>query len=400
MSNTLSESKFQLVRPLPHENFDSDAMKVYEHLQKHHFKTYFVGGCIRDLLLGRCPKDFDIATSARPHQVSRLFPNSRLIGKRFIIVNVFYGRKNIEVTTFRRNPIKKIKKDSSLVNNYNVFGTEEEDVKRRDFTINSLFYEAHTRTLIDYLGSINDLQQGIIRSIGNPEIKFREDPVRMLRAVKFKAMFDFKLEKQTQIALTKVYPKIIETSVARLLLEMQKILHSGYSYVIFKELVNYKLMQVIANDLDSLWKNNASLQKSLQKLDKLSKEQRSLLSDDFLMLFITFPFIVNKYNKKIPTDVACRTLLNNLSKNFKFSKKTIDYLVRVIRLQFLLLRKITAPSHLKRIIKNPHFEQAWEFFLIQNQDEAEQKNLLQYWQEVKNTIEIPKEKNIVPEVEK
>jgi hypothetical protein len=159
-------------------------------------------------------------------------------------------------------------------------------------------------------------------------------------------------------------------------------------------------MQVIANDLDSLWKNNASLQKSLQKLDKLSKEQRSLLSDDFLMLFITFPFIVNKYNKKIPTDVACRTLLNNLSKNFKFSKKTIDYLVRVIRLQFLLLRKITAPSHLKRIIKNPHFEQAWEFFLIQNQDEAEQKNLLQYWQEVKNTIEIPKEKNIVPEVEK
>lgn len=399
MSKIPIGSKFPLVRPIPHENFDSDAIKVYQRLRNHHYKTYFVGGCIRDLLLGRIPKDFDIVTSARPRQIRRIFPNSRLIGRRFLIVNVFFGTKNIEVTTFRKNPWanneQPMEEESLLLNNENVFGTEEEDVHRRDFTINSILYEPSTRTIIDYLDGLEDLQNGIIRSIGDPERRFSEDPVRMLRAIKFKSMFQFELEKETEMALAKCYPKIAKASAARLLLELQKILRSGYAYPICKALVESNIMGVIGKSLDILWKEESTsdkkwLEKSLQTLDQLPKEERYALSDDILMAFIAFPLVAKRRRENrrtaVPSDIFCRAILADLTQSFSISKKMTENLIGIIRLQFFLAKKLHLSTQIKRILRNPHFTQAWEFFNIRNRHIASKAHIIQHWQEHIQTI--------------
>lgn len=172
---------------------DPDVQKVVRRLTRHRHEAYLVGGCVRDLLLDRRPKDFDVATSARPEEVRELFRNSRIIGRRFRLVHVLFGGgKVIEVATFRRNPKEDTDEPSELlIRNDNVFGAAHEDALRRDFRINALFYDLEARQVLDWTGGMDDLRRQVVHTIGDPETRFREDPVRILRALKFAGRLGF-----------------------------------------------------------------------------------------------------------------------------------------------------------------------------------------------------------------
>ena len=208
---------------LSRKNIDADALKVLRRLSKFDHIAYLVGGSVRDLLLGRNPKDFDVGTSAHPHQIKQLFRNCWIIGRRFRLAHVKFGQKTIEVATFRRlvtpgserdpdtEPVSagtstQAKQDqlrNRIIRRDNTFGTPEEDAFRRDFTVNALFYDIATSGLIDYVGGLKDLDSRLIRCIGDPNVRFLEDPVRMVRAVAFAARLDFRIDKLVLDAITK-----------------------------------------------------------------------------------------------------------------------------------------------------------------------------------------------------
>lgn len=209
-------------------NIDPNAIKVLYRLHHQGFKAYLVGGSVRDLLLGRKPKDFDIATNARPHQVRRLFKNCFLIGKRFRLAHVKFGDQIVEVSTFRRST-NEVEDDGSvkLVTRDNCYGTPREDALRRDFTINGIFYNIADFSVIDYVNGLEDLKTRIVRTIGDPEVRFQEDPVRMIRAIRVAARLGFTIEEQTLAAITKYRAATLRCSEVRTFEEILTLMRYG-----------------------------------------------------------------------------------------------------------------------------------------------------------------------------
>ena len=224
-------------------HIDPDAMKVVRRLLTADHEAYLVGGCVRDLYLGHRPKDFDVATSATPELIRKLFRNSRVIGRRFKLAHVFFGSKIIETSTFRTAPEQDA--DDPLITHDNEWGSVEDDARRRDFTINGLFYDIETRKIVDFVDGMDDLDRAVVRTIGDPELRFREDPVRMIRAIKFAARLDFRIEDATWKALLEVAPDITRSSRARLLEEIYKLLRSGASRRCFELLLEAGLLHRI-----------------------------------------------------------------------------------------------------------------------------------------------------------
>lgn len=227
------------------------AKKVLHRLNKAGFEAYLVGGGVRDILLGGKPKDFDVATSATPEEVHALFRNSRLIGRRFRIVHVLFGREVIEVTTFRGNATDTTDDSASdqrktnehgLLLRDNVYGSMEEDALRRDFTINALYYCIRDFTVIDFAGGVEDLQQQQLRLIGDPETRYREDPVRMLRAIRFAAKLDFSIEPDTEAPIRELAPLLTHIPAARLFDEVLKLFSAGYGEATYDLLQKYDLL--------------------------------------------------------------------------------------------------------------------------------------------------------------
>jgi poly(A) polymerase len=215
------------------ERLDPEALRVIARLRHMHHQAYLVGGCVRDLLLGHTPKDFDVATDAHPGEVRAIFRNCRLIGRRFRLAHVYFrGGKVIEVATFRKNPVG-LAEDAAegdlLITRDNVFGTAEEDAVRRDFTVNGLFYDVATGEVIDYVGGRADLESHRIHTIGDPEIRIREDPVRSLRAVRFAARLGFSIAPDTFEAMRRHAGELARCAPARVLEETLKILRCGGS---------------------------------------------------------------------------------------------------------------------------------------------------------------------------
>jgi poly(A) polymerase len=227
-------------------HIDPDAMKVVRRLLQAGHEAYLVGGCVRDLYLGRNPKDFDVATSATPEAIRKAFRNSRVIGRRFKLAHVFFGPKIIETSTFRTAPLQD--DDDPLITHDNEWGTVEDDARRRDFTINGLFYDVESRKIVDFVDGMEDLDHGVVRTIGDPELRFREDPVRMIRAIKFAARLDFQIEPATWQALLDVAPDIVRSSRARLLEEIYKLMRSGASRRCFELLLEAGLLHRIMPD--------------------------------------------------------------------------------------------------------------------------------------------------------
>jgi len=214
---------------------DPDAQKVVRRLTRHGFQAYLVGGGVRDLLLDRRPKDFDIATDARPEDVRRLFRNSRIIGRRFRLVHVLFGGgKVIEVATFRRSPIIDVDAldgasgDADLlIRSDNAFGEAHEDALRRDFTINALFYDLDAGQILDWVGGMADIERRMVRTIGEPETRFREDPVRILRAIKFAARLDLGIDPDVYDAMVFTRATLARAARPRLFEEILRLLRGG-----------------------------------------------------------------------------------------------------------------------------------------------------------------------------
>ncbi len=224
-------------------------MKVLYTLKDANYEGYLVGGCVRDLLLGFCPKDFDVATNATPEQVKALFRNSRIIGRRFQIVHVRFGREIIEVTTFRgpHDGNAQHVSDEGMLLRDNVYGTLEQDAWRRDFTVNALYYTVKDFSIVDYTHGMDDLQSKTIRMIGDPEVRFKEDPVRMLRAIRFAAKLNFKIQHDDEVSIKKALDENIHlleaVSSARLFDEVLKLFMSGYAEAVYALLIKENIYQ-------------------------------------------------------------------------------------------------------------------------------------------------------------
>ena len=230
------------------KNIDPDALKVLYRLKNHGFVAYLVGGGVRDLLLERRPKDFDISTSAHPQQVKKLFRNCFIVGRRFRLCHVRFGNKVIEVSTFRRQA--EPEEGDTLIRRDNTFGSPEEDAFRRDFTVNALFYDIATFSVIDWVGGLSDLRERVIRTIGDPGVRFREDPVRMLRAVALAARLDFTIDRDTAEAIRALRGEIVRSSSARVLEEFYKILRQGRSRETFLKLHHLGLLAYLLPEAD------------------------------------------------------------------------------------------------------------------------------------------------------
>ena len=240
------------VHQIPRRHLNDAAMKTAYHLQDEGYEGYLVGGCIRDLLLDKRPKDFDVATNATPEQAHELFRRSRLIGRRFKLLHVRYGRDLIEVATFRAShdstPTNNEgehgrQNDSGMIVRDNVYGTIEEDALRRDFTVNALYYCPEDHCVYDFANGYQDLQNHTLRMIGNPDARYREDPVRMLRAARFAAKLDFTIEPATEAPIAELAYLLKDISPARLFDEALKIFQSGHGVQSFHQLSKYGLME-------------------------------------------------------------------------------------------------------------------------------------------------------------
>ncbi|HVE65308.1 MAG TPA: polynucleotide adenylyltransferase PcnB [Thermoanaerobaculia bacterium] len=237
--------------PISRSRIDPDALKVLYRLRTAGYKAYLVGGSVRDLLLGRTPKDFDIGTDASPQAVRRLFRNCRLIGRRFRLAHILFGDgKVVEVATFRRRP-EPLVPDSSelLMTSDNVFGTPREDALRRDFTINGLFYNVADYSVIDYVGGLEDLDAGLIRTIGEPDVRFREDPVRMMRAVEFASRLGFAITPDAYEAILDHRKEIAKSAPPRVTEEISQSLRGGHALPTFLLLREVGLLDVLLPEL-------------------------------------------------------------------------------------------------------------------------------------------------------
>ncbi len=243
---------------LPLREVDPDALKVVRKLLANGHETYLVGGCVRDLYLRRRPKDFDVATSATPEQIRKTFRNSRIIGRRFKLAHVFFGSKIIETSTFRTTPVA-TEGDDMLITRDNEWGSIEDDARRRDFTINGLFHDLENNRIVDLVDGIPDLDRGVIRTIGDPTLRFQEDPVRMIRAIKFAARLDFTIEEETWQALLATVGDITKCSRARLLEEIYKLLRGGASRRSFELLIEAKIFPYVLPTYIDLFKERTEV---------------------------------------------------------------------------------------------------------------------------------------------
>nr|WP_242467477.1 polynucleotide adenylyltransferase PcnB [Thiocapsa imhoffii] len=227
-------------------NISENALKVLYRLRQESFQAHLVGGGVRDLLLGHEPKDFDVATDATPEQVRQVFRNCRLIGRRFRLAHVHFGREIIEVATFRGNAVPdgeetEQQDETGRILRDNTYGSIAEDALRRDFTVNALYYNIADFSLLDYADGLSDLRHGRLRLIGDPEQRYREDPVRMLRAVRFACKLGFTLDEGTEAPLFKLGHLLEDIAPARLFDESIKLFHSGYGLAAFEKLRQYGL---------------------------------------------------------------------------------------------------------------------------------------------------------------
>jgi poly(A) polymerase len=268
-------------------------LKVLYRLHRSGYRAYLCGGSVRDLLMRRTPKDFDIATDAHPNDVRRLFRNSRVIGRRFRLAHVIFQERIVEVSTFRREPPQRAEGEDLLVTDDNTFGTPAEDARRRDFTINGLFYNIADFSVIDYVGGLEDLRDGLIRVIGEPGVRFREDPVRMLRAVEFAARLDFEIEAATWDAILEHRNEILKASPARVSEEILELLRRGWSLSAIDLLAETRLLEPLLPELQRPL-DEGGIDFFWTMLDVLDRTVRSgrKVSDPVLFAVLLLPYII------------------------------------------------------------------------------------------------------------
>ena len=349
-------------------HIDTDALKVLYRLRKFNHVAYLVGGGVRDLLLDRHPKDFDIGTSANPSEIKRIFRNCWIVGRRFRLVHVKFGSKTIEVATFRRkvpleaSPVADSDKSAKIsgtgsregkrqIRRDNTFGTAEEDAFRRDFTVNALFCDISNFSVIDYVGGVSDLRKGIIRSIGDPNERFIEDPVRMLRAISFASRLGFRLDDRVRRAIAKHKAEITNASPARMLEELYKLLRSGVSVKVFRSLSRTGLLKHIAPEIEN--GTNGTLWQSLRALDHFRnrfKDIPPVLTNPILLGSLVLPVQSLDLTPRRRGNLSGQGVGIALGE-LPIARKDVERLRDLLRLQ-VRLRDADLPQRMQRAVIN------------------------------------------------
>jgi len=342
-------------------DIDPDALKVLYRLHRADYIAYLVGGGVRDLLLARRPKDFDIGTSAHPYQVKKLFRNCWIIGRRFRLAHVKFGTKVIEVATFRRQlqPEEEVARESAPKpkgaaasrqppHRDNTFGTPEEDAFRRDFTINALIYDIATFSIIDYVQGMDDLSAGLVRCIGEPEVRFKEDPVRMLRAIALASRLDFTVDPPILDAIRVHRNEISQVSSARLLEEYYKILRVGSAEKTFKALAGVGLLESVSPELhrgadEGLWRSLAAVDEYRARF----KSVPETLTNPILLGSLLVPLgLAPKQGRQVIPAGAKRAPVPRLGE-LPLARRDVERLRQIIGLQ-PRLRDLAASPRAKR----------------------------------------------------
>ncbi len=285
--------------PISRRDIDKNAVKVLYRLHNAGYLAYLVGGSVRDLMMGRKPKDFDVGTNAKPNEIRRLFSNSRIIGRRFRLVHVFYHDGGVvEVSTFRRDPDPEEQRGEPgelLITSDNAYGTPRQDAFRRDFTINALFYSIADYSVIDHVGGIEDLERKLVRAIGDPGVRFQEDPVRMLRACEFAGRLGFGIETKTQEAIHQHRKELEKASPARVTEEIVQLLKCGRAGAAMQWMLELGLLEVLLPEAYAMLTAGArglgDFGQILPVIDRMVAEERPL-SDTALLAAVLLPKVM------------------------------------------------------------------------------------------------------------
>ena len=389
---------------------DADALKVLYRLHEHNYVAYLVGGSVRDLLLGRRPKDFDVGTSAHPQQVKKLFRNCWIIGRRFRLAHVKFGPKTIEVATFRRlvDPTEpppdvdeaieaspepapgdtaaevaaaqgthfaKVRAHDRLIHRDNTFGTPEEDAFRRDFTINALFYDIATFSIIDYVNGLHDLEARLIRSIGDPHVRFLEDPVRMLRAVVFAARLDFTIDEPVLDAIDTHRHEISRSAPARMLEEYYKILRSGFAERSLELLKDTRLLRAITPELDEA---PEELWESISRLDQFRRQYPSApetLTNAILAGTLLVPLGLAGRRQRFSADATERRVELGM---VPVPRRDVEHLQQLLAMQPRLLDVQAAPRAQRALMNRHVFSEALTWLDIH----GDRPDVVAHWREL------------------
>ncbi len=380
---------------------DVDALKVVHRLQHFGYKAYVVGGCIRDIILKRRPKDFDIVSDAHPSEIQKIFSNSRIIGRRFKIVHIiFKGNKIIEVSTARSLPKSRIlakNKSDLYLHKDNQYGTFQQDAARRDFTINALFFDTRNETIIDYTGGFEDIRERMIRVIGYPNISLPEDPVRMLRAVKFAGILDFEIDSSLAKAIRKYKKYIRRSSVSRLHEEFNKIFWTGKSYSFFKKMIETGLFEALfPKTYKMLLKEKLNLKVSfpdtllgrkLALADQMIAEQEDMNTTIYYSILVA-DFIKNDLKAEISEkekldERKIKEKITYIGKEFGLTYNEIERITKIYLVQKKFLEENNnSKGWIKKFKDKIYFPEAFILYKISaraNQDEEAVKKAL-FWE--------------------
>ncbi|WP_295435022.1 polynucleotide adenylyltransferase PcnB [uncultured Thiodictyon sp.] len=375
-------------------NISEYALKVLYKLKQEGFAAHLVGGGVRDLLLGHEPKDFDVATDATPEQVRGVFRNCRLIGRRFRLAHVHFGREIIEVATFRGTGADDDDADRHVENGMivrdNSYGSIAEDALRRDFTINALYYDISNFSLIDYTGGLDDIRTGQLRLIGDPEQRYREDPVRMLRAIRFACKLGFRVEPRTERPLFALGALLGDIAAARLFDELIKMFHAGYGLDTFEKLRHYGLFGHLFPDTEAcLAQEEQSFPITFVSRGLANTDQRILgdkpVAPFFLYAVLLWEPVRRRYEQLLAKGVEEADAMEQAASEVCAREQP---LVCIPKRYSLPMREIWAlqPRLLQcdgkrpaRLIGHPRFRAAYDFLVLRAEAGEADQDLADWW---------------------
>ena len=359
---------------------DKDALKVVKTIHKAGFEVYLVGGCVRDLLMGLAPKDFDVVTNAKPEQVHKLFKRSRVIGRRFRLVHVmFSARKFIEVATFRSGQVQTAKNGVIVCDN--CYGSLEDDVIRRDFNINALYYDINKHEVIDYVGGLADLEAREIHVIGQVKQRFEEDPVRMIRAVRFSKKLNAELSQEIQNCIVKQSSLLANISPARLYEECIKLFHNEYGFEVYEALEHYGLLKYLFKQTQK----NDFIKKALLNTSERIKRDQSVTPAFLFAVFLwqaqNQRFALIKKRKKshyLAMTQASEEVIINQIKQVSLPK-WLSARIKDIWIMQSKLEKMQ-PKKVQNLLEHPRFRMAYDFLVLRAQSiNPELKKTAKFW---------------------
>lgn len=379
------------------KSISPNALKILYRLNEAGHTAFLVGGSVRDLLLQRQPKDFDIATSAHPEEIRRIFKNSRLIGRRFRLVHIYFRDEVIEVSTFRANSIEVTKSEKEgempiMVSSDNTYGTIEEDAWRRDFTVNALYYGVQNFSVIDYTGGMLDLDQRLIRMIGDPIQRYHEDPVRLLRAIRLSAKLDFRVEAQTEAPLFHLSHLLWHVAPARLFDEMLKLFFEGNAFVSYKSLLHYGYMRVLfPATFEAIKERQQAADTQLIKLAMLATDERfankQSLNPGFLLAILLWPALQLSLMEQQQKSryfyqtfhTAMDELLKKQMKTISIPKRLTAMMRAVWLLQYHLMKRRGKRAY--RALSHRYFRAAYDFLELRAKSGEPYQEIVDWWRE-------------------